>query len=149
MKDTIKKKKKQNIGFSYGWMKPSLTYKDFNFSSPQHSQNNLDTFKTISISPPCYVITTLSARESVDGGSNVPTWMRSVYYANVYMCVHCTYIHVCITHITYVFHTCILVYVCIPARWKHAVCDQMHQMDQKAGSTARHQTPGQKHSFQK
>ena len=33
-------------------------------------------------------------------------------------------------------------YVCIPARLKHAVCDQMHQMDQKAGSTARHQTPG-------
>ena len=73
----------------------------------------------------------------------MPTWMQSVYYVNVYMCVHCTYIHVCITHITYVFHTCILVYVyCIPARWKHAVCDQMHQMDQKAGSTARHQTPG-------
>ena len=73
----------------------------------------------------------------------MPTWMQSVYYVNVYMCVHCTlYIYTYVLHILrvyfthvykwpYVFHTCILVYVCIPARSKHAVCDQMHQMDQK------------------
>ena len=103
---------------------------NLNFSPPQQSQNNLTTM----------LCNNHSQRQR--------KCRRREQCANMdAKCVLHECIHVCplyiYTRMYYTYYVCILVYVyCIPARWKHAVCDQMHQMDQKAGSTARHQTPG-------
>ena len=114
-------------------MKPS--YKDFNFSPPKLSQNNLTTMLCNNHSQRQRKCRRREQCANIDA--------KCVLRECIHVCPLYIYTYVCITHITCVlFHTCILVYVCIPARSKHAVCDQMHQMDQKAGSTARHQTPG-------